>query len=121
MFCFKSILKMKYSLKFNDLNLYLCSLMLGLLQFMLHSKKYDLGIWSLGMPMFRDGLEANNVDQRLIDIVEIFDELSAMKTLNIDVDKVVKEKIDIILQVMTELSCVDQVNEIIIEKTEQKH
>ncbi|MCP4108102.1 MAG: hypothetical protein GY749_21575 [Desulfobacteraceae bacterium] len=88
---------------------------------MLHSKNFDLGIWSLGIPMFCEGLNTSDVDHRLVDIIEIFDELSPMDELNIDVDKVIKEKIDVIMQVMAELNCYNHVNEIILEKTEQKH
>ncbi len=111
---------MKYSLKFNDLNLYLCSIVIGLLQYMLHSKNYDIGIWSLGMPMFRDDLKIKDVDPRLLKIIDLFDEFGAMKTLNLDVDNVLKEKIDIVLGIMNETNN-QHVKEIVLEKTEQKH
>ncbi len=107
---------MKYSIKFDDLNLYLCSLTLGLLEYMLYSRNFALGIWTLGTPMFREGLKNKDVDNRLIDIIETFDEFSAMHKLDMDVDSFVINKINIVKQIMDDSQCYKHVNQIKLEE-----
>lgn len=107
---------MKYSIKFDDLNLYLCSLTLGLLEYMLHSRNFSLGIWTLGIPMFREGLKNKDIDNRLINIIEKFDEFSSMQKLDLDVDSIVKNKINIVKQIMDDLQCYNDVNQIKLEE-----
>jgi hypothetical protein len=82
---------------------------------MLHSGKYELGIWTLGVPGFRERLSNNDVDKRLMDIIDEFDEFSAMEELDIDVEGSIKNRISTILQIMDELQC-SSVNQIRFEQ-----
>ena len=44
-----------------------------------------------------------------------------MEDLNIDLEKIIHEKVAIINKIMDELDCYDHVNEILLERTEQGH
>ncbi len=79
------------------------------------SKNYDLGIWTLGMPMFKQNLKKKGVDQRLINIIEVFDELSAIEAVDLDVEKFINGKIEIITQIIDDQDCYNKTNEIILE------